>query len=105
MLIFWLVFSLQIMSPSKDDLQGPGIEKGDMLRDSISSGALDDLFLGGGGGGLGGAGGIPGLGGLNGKLMGAGVGTNPLAALFAASNAGGMPNPAGIQQVNIIPDI
>ena len=100
MLIFWSVFALQIMSPSKDDLHGPGIEKGDMLRDSISSGALDDLFLGSaGGGGLGGAGGLPGLGGLNGKLMGAGVGTNPLAALFAASNAGGMPNPAGIQQV------
>ena len=91
------------MSPSKEDMHGPGQEKADMLRDSISSGALDDLFLGGGGGGgFGGAGGIPGLGGLNGKLMGAGVGTNPLAAIFAASNAGGMPNPAGIQQVKII---
>ena len=89
------------MSPSKEDMHGSGIEKADMLRDSISSGALDDLFLGGGGG-LGGAGGIPGLGGLNGKLMGAGVGTNPLAAIFAASNAGAMPNPAGIQQVKII---
>ena len=48
---------------------------------------------------MGGAGGVPGLCGLNGKLMGAGVGTNPLAAIFAASNAGGMPSPAGIQQV------
>ena len=90
------------MSPSKDDLHGPSLEKADMLRDSISSGALDDLFLPGGGGGLGGAGGIPGLGGLNGKLMGASVGTNPLAALFAASNGGGMPNPTGIQQVQCI---
>lgn len=88
------------MSPSKDDLHGSGLDKGDILRDSISGGALDDLFLGGGGNGaLAGAGAFPGIGGLNGKLMGAGSGTNPLAALFAASNAGGIPNPAGLQQV------
>merc|ERR1711997_1149122 len=36
---------------------------------------------------------------MGGKLMGSGVGTNPLAAIFAASNAGGIPSPAGIQQV------
>ena len=95
---FNMSFSLQIMSPSKDELHGSGLEKGDMLRDSISSGALDDLFLGGGGI-LGGAGGVPGFTGLNGKLMGAGVGANPLAAIFAASNSGGIPSPAGIQQV------
>ena len=75
-----------------------GLEKGDMLRDGISSGALDDIFLGGSGS-LGGSPGGVGLGGLNGKLMGSGVGTNPLAAIFAASNAGGIPSPAGIQQV------
>ena len=69
-----------------------------MLRDGISSGALDDIFLGGSGS-LGGSPGGVGLGGLNGKLMGSGVGTNPLAAIFAASNAGGIPSPAGIQQV------
>ena len=86
------------MSPSKDDIHSTGLEKGDLLRESISSGALDDIFLGGGGI-LGGAGGVPGFTGLNGKLMGAGVGTNPLAAIFAASNAGGIPSPAGIQQV------
>ena len=96
--LFISTFSFQIMSPLKDDIHGTGLEKAELLRESISSGALDELFLGGGGG-LGGAGGIQGLGGLNGKLMGAGVGTNPLAAIFAASNAGGMPSPAGIQQV------
>ena len=69
-----------------------------MLRDGISSGALDDIFLGGSGS-LGGSPGGVGLGGLNGKLMGSGVGTNPLAAIFAASNTGGIPSPAGIQQV------
>ena len=69
-----------------------------MLRDGISSGALDDIFLGGSGS-LGGSPGGVGLGGLNGKLMGSGVATNPLAAIFAASNAGGIPSPAGIQQV------
>ena len=69
-----------------------------MLRDGISSGALDDIFLGGSGSLEGSPGGV-GLGGLNGKLMGSGVGTNPLAAIFAASNTGGIPSPAGIQQV------
>ena len=69
-----------------------------MLRDGISSGPLDDIFLGGSGS-LGGSPGGVGLGGLNGKLMGSGVGTNPLAAIFAASNTGGIPSPAGIQQV------
>ena len=86
------------MSPSKDDMHASSMEKGDMLRDSITSGALDDLFLGGAGV-AGGSGGVPALSGLNGKLMGGGVGANPLAAIFAASNAGGMPSPTGIQQV------
>ena len=84
------------MSPSKDDLQGAVLEKGDMIRDGLTGGHLDDLFFGGGGI----LGGSPGLTGLNEKLGGTRVGANPLAALFAASNAGGLPSPVGIQQVN-----
>ena len=61
---------------------------------------MDDLLLGGGGIGGGALGGMgAGFAGLNGKLMGVGPGTNPLAAIFAASNASGIHSNPGLQQV------